>query len=76
MSETENNQGSCFIDTNSWLYAFVKTQDSKKSVIANSIIQEKEIIISTQIISEVCVNLIKKIQFPEEDIQKLITSFL
>ncbi len=75
MSETENNQGSCFIDTNIWLYAFVKTQDSKKSAIASSIIQEKEIIISTQIISEVCVNLIKKIQFSEEDIQNLITSF-
>ncbi len=52
MSETENNQGSCFVDTNIWLYAFVKTQDSKKSAISSPIIQEKEIIISTQIISE------------------------
>ena len=30
---------------------------------------------STQIISEVCVNLIKKIQFSEEDIQNPIASF-
>jgi len=57
------------------LYAFIKAQDSRKSAVASSIIQEKEIIISTQIISEVCVNLIKKIQFSEEDIQNLITSF-
>ena len=65
----------CFIDTNIWLYAFLETQDSEKSIIAKSVIREKEITISTQIINEVCVNLIKKVRFPEKQIQDLIVSF-
>ncbi|MGA1870311.1 MAG: PIN domain-containing protein [bacterium] len=35
----------------------------------------ENIIISAQIINEVCVNLIKKAQFSEENIQELVTSF-
>jgi len=75
MSASKNNQECCFIDTNIWLYAFLETQHTEKSIIARSAIREKEITISTQIINEVCVNLIKKIQFPEENTQKLIASF-
>jgi predicted nucleic acid-binding protein len=72
---SEGKQGRCFIDTNIWLYAFLETQGSKKSTMARSVIREKDITISTQIINEVCVNLIKKVQFSEENIQKLIISF-
>jgi predicted nucleic acid-binding protein len=63
-----------FIDTNIWLYSFIQSQHTKKTKIAGAIIQECDIVISTQIVNEMCVNLIKKAHFSESDIQKLITS--
>ncbi len=65
----------CFVDTNVWLYSFIRSQDGEKSEISKSIIQEHEVIISTQIINEMCVNLIKKANFTEDIIQQLIASF-
>ncbi len=65
----------CFIDTNIWLYAFIPGQDLNKSVIAKTIIQQNDIIVSTQVINEICVNLIKKAQFDEQRLQPLIISF-
>lgn len=64
-----------FIDTNIWLYAFIKGQDAEKNKMARTIIKECEIVISTQIINEMCVNLIKKMAFSEIEIQNLIGSF-
>ena len=61
-----------FIDTNIWLYSFIQSQDIEKHKIARVIIKECEIVISTQIINEMCVNLIKKINFSEDKIQNLI----
>jgi len=49
-----------FVDTNIWLYAFIQYQDTAKNEIAKDIIKECDIVISTQIINEICVNLIKK----------------
>ena len=46
-----------FIDTNIWLYSFIQSQDTDKTQIARKIIKECEIVISTQIINEMCVNL-------------------
>ena len=63
-----------FIDTNIWLYSFIQSQHTQKTKIAGAIIQECDIVISTQIVNEMCVNLIKKANFSENDIQKLITS--
>ena len=67
----------CLLDSNIWLYAFMEGQDAKKSKTARLVIQNQEISIalSTQIINEVCVNLVRKAHFPEEKIQKLIESF-
>ncbi len=67
----------CLIDSNIWLYAFIETQNADKSSIANSVIQNKDIsiVVSTQIINEVCVNLIKKADFSEEKIRELIGNF-
>ena len=67
----------CFLDSNIWLYAFMEGQDVEKSIVAKSVIQNQEIsvVLSTQIINEVCVNLVRKAHFPEEKIQKLIESF-
>jgi len=64
-----------FIDTNVWLYSFIQSQNVGKTEIAAAIIKECEIVISTQIINEICVNLIKKANFTEHKIQDLIKSF-
>ena len=63
-----------FIDTNIWLYSFIQSQNKDKTEIASAIIKECEIVISTQIINEMCVNLIKKVNFSEGKIQNLIES--
>ncbi len=64
-----------FIDTNVWLCAFIPSQDANKSANAKAIIQQSDVIISPQVINEICVNLIKKTQFDESSIQQLIASF-
>ena len=61
----------CFIDTNIWLYSFIQ---SEKTDIAKYIIESCDIDISTQIINEMCVNLIKKVSFSEKSIYDLIES--
>ena len=63
-----------FIDTNIWLYSFIQSQNKEKTEIAKTIIKECEIVISTQIINEMCVNLIKKVDFSEGEISNLIES--
>jgi predicted nucleic acid-binding protein len=50
-----------FIDSNIWLYALLQHQDSQKSEIAKLTLQNShKIIVSIQVINEVCVNLVKK----------------
>src|SRR2546429_8570764 len=73
MSET--SLVNCFLDSNVWLYAFIEGQDQRKSAIAKQLIDDSVFIISTQVINEVCVNLIKKANFDEAGIQRLIGSF-
>ena len=77
MTEPDKKDKICLVDSNIWLYAFIESQDAGKSSIARSVIQNKDISIavSTQIINELCVNLIKKADFSEEKIRKLIESF-
>ena len=70
-----NANASCFLDTNIWLYAFLKKADQAKAKIAKSLIERQGIVISTQVINEVCVNLIKKSSFREEKVQELIEDF-
>ena len=65
----------CFLNANIWSYAFVATQDERKSDIAKGIIEGNEVIVSTQVINEVAVNLIRQAQFEESNIQRLISSF-
>ena len=50
----------CFIDTNIWLYAFIKIPNSDKTEISNTLINGTKLIVSTQVINEIIVNLIKK----------------
>jgi predicted nucleic acid-binding protein len=63
-----------FVDTNIWLYSFIQSKNKEKTEIARGIIKECEIFISTQIINEVCVNLIKKANLSEGKIQNVIES--
>jgi predicted nucleic acid-binding protein len=65
----------CFIDTNVWLYAFIQSQGQDKTVVAKTTIESSEIVVSSQVINEVCVNLIKKARFDEVSIRNLIESF-
>lgn len=71
----DNIATSCFIDTNIWLYAFIEADDQTKSEKARALIQAMQPIVSTQVINEVCVNLLKQARFTEEQISQLINSF-
>ena len=65
-----------FIDSNIWLYTFISnSKEKQKSEIAKQIVLANNIAISTQVINEVCVNLIKKAKFSEADIQELVRDF-
>jgi len=70
-----NQATTCFIDTNIWLYAFIETDDTTKSATARKLIQESEPIVSTQVINEVCVNLLRRANFTEEQVSRLVESF-
>ena len=61
-----------FIDTNIWLYALLDTGEAEKSSRAKEAITRTESILSVQVINELCVNLIKKAGFTEEQISQLI----
>jgi predicted nucleic acid-binding protein len=65
----------CFIDTNIWLYAFIEADDATKSATARALIQGSEPIVSTQVINEVCVNLLQCADFTEEQVSRLVESF-
>lgn len=69
-----------FLDSNIWLYALLKKaqpspDDLTKAQIANRFIDSPNVVVSTQVINEVSVNLIKKARFTESQIQNLIQSF-
>ncbi|MEZ4528502.1 MAG: PIN domain-containing protein [Desulfobacterales bacterium] len=75
MTGSEIDKKLCFIDSNIWLYAFISSQDSDKSVAARSVIRDNDIVISTQVINEVCINLIRKALFTEDEIRDVVNSF-
>jgi hypothetical protein len=76
MSVPEAAPESCFVDTNIWLYAFIEGEERQKTARAKELLEaSRTIIVSTQVINEVCVNLLKKAQFVEQQIQRLIESF-
>ena len=73
---TARFDGLCFVDTNVWLYAFILSQDEEKHAIATQIIETlTDVVINTQVLNELCVNLIKKAEMGEAEIQRLIRSF-
>src|SRR5438094_8727714 len=76
MSVPDAAPESCFVDTNIWLYAFIEGEERQKTARAKELLAaSRTIIVSTQVLNEVCVNLLKKAQFPEQQVQQLIESF-
>ena len=76
MSVPDAAPESCFVDTNIWLYAFIEGEDRQKTARAKELLEaSRMLIVSTQVINEVCVNLLKKAQFSEQQVQQLIESF-
>jgi predicted nucleic acid-binding protein len=71
----EQPSASCFIDSNIWLYALIQSQDQTKHEIANQLTRSDDIFISTQVVNEVCVNLIKKSKLNQQEIKDIITGF-
>jgi len=64
-----------FIDTNIWLYAFIEDPTSGKSKRARELVNGSQPVLNVQVINEVCVNLIKKANFSEEQIRLLVDAF-
>ena len=65
--------GNIFLDSNIWLYAFM--DNGRKKEAALGIVAKKNCILSTQVVNEVCVNLISKADYEEEDITRLVENF-
>lgn len=69
-----------FIDTNVWLYRLFDDQRiepnerERKRKIATEITQKSNLVISTQVINELSVNLLKKANFQEEEVKQVIQS--
>jgi predicted nucleic acid-binding protein len=67
---------SVFIDSNVWLYAFITGQDPQKTVRARQVIQTASpIIVSTQVITEVSGQMIKREHATETQTRAVISDF-
>ncbi len=65
----------CFVDSNVWLYAVIESAESAaKSATARSLVAERRIV-STQIVNEVCVNLLRKAHRSEDEIRQVVQAF-
>ena len=73
---TTNAPTLVFVDTNVWLYAFITGQDPTKAQRVRALIaQNSSIAVSTQVINEVCVNLIKRENFSASQTRDMINDF-
>ncbi|GAX39709.1 hypothetical protein NIES4075_06650 [Tolypothrix sp. NIES-4075] len=70
----------CFVDSNIWLYRFIlNSSDSsaiQKQQIATNVTSQENLLVSVQVINEVCANLIRKAGFDNSQIQNLIEDFV
>jgi len=69
----------CFLDSNIWLYALLSERHDldtdRRHRRAISLISNERVFLSTQVINEVCVNLLKKTAFSENQTKELIRDF-
>lgn len=72
---------SCFIDSNIWIYALTEQPDRinrVKTAQAQALIAAQDsIYISTQVVNEVCLNLVRKAGFSESEVHgvKIVNPF-
>jgi predicted nucleic acid-binding protein len=67
---------SCFIDSNVWIYALTIHDDPTKTQQAHQLIStQTTMAVSTQVIDEVCVNLLKKAAFTETELRDIADDF-
>lgn len=74
MNGEESSERS-FLDSNIWLYAFITVAEEPKHSVAQALIQRVQPVISTQVINEVCVNLLRKTSLQEPEISELVEAF-
>lgn len=72
---SDKNLSGYFLDSNIWIYGLAKNQDKHKQKLSAQLIQTTSVVVSTQVINEVCINLIRKADFTEEQVRDLITAF-
>ena len=67
-----------FIDSNIWLYALIQnnTDREKRLKAKTCIVEASNIIVSTQIVNEVCINLIRKGNKDTVFIDQFLTNFI
>lgn len=63
-----------FFDSNVWLYALFSQQSPTKSALAKTLIRnnQREIVLSSQVVLEVGANLLRKAKFSEAQIAQFI----
>ena len=67
--------GQSFVDSNVWLYAVIEdAKSATKSATARALVAERRIV-STQVVNEVCVNLLRKAKRSEEEIRRVVQAF-
>jgi predicted nucleic acid-binding protein len=67
-----------FVDSNIWIYAATQSEDvppDPRHSDARRLLSEIEPCLSVQVVNEVSTNLIRKFNFNEERIQRLVRSF-
>lgn len=73
MSATDR-QMLTFVDTNIWLYAFNDTQNVLKTQQAKHVIRETlQIVLSSQVVNEVCSNMLRKFGADEADVRATLS---
>ncbi|MHC5724934.1 MAG: PIN domain-containing protein [Nostoc sp.] len=69
----------CFVDSNIGWYRFILNPSDlsaiQKQQIATKVTSQENLLVSTQVINEVCANLIRKAGFNNSQIQNLIEDF-
>ena len=70
-----NGVNRSFVDTNVWYYAFVVQDDPTKSLSAQKLIRHIQPVVSTQVIMEICANLLRKAKLSEDAIRTVIQAF-
>ncbi|MBS4050390.1 PIN domain-containing protein [Methylomonas rivi] len=64
----------CFVDSNVWLYAFMD-ESSPKHQQALTVIAQPGVMLSTQVVNEVCNNLLRKAGYTEQEIRQTVENF-